>query len=124
MSTPVSKNFQIRITPREAPYASLSATSKNFVEIITFTSVDDENEPSSPVSVLPQPASDVLQVSNVGSGLKSIRLFAATGEQVVNVNCDGTRRELDVRDLPTGMYLLLVDDYLGRTFRHPVVIQR
>ncbi len=124
VSTPVSKNFQIRITPREAPYASLSATSKNFVEIITFTSVDDENEPSSPVSVLPQPASDVLQVSNVGSGLKSIRLFAATGEQVVNLSCDGTRREVDVRDLPQGVYLMLADDYLGRTFRHPVVIQR
>lgn len=124
VSTPVSKNFQIRITPREAPYAAVASTSKTFVEIVTFTSVDDEVEPASPVSVVPQPASDVLLVSNIGSGLKMLRLFAATGEQVYSEQCDGTRRELDVQALPSGLYILLTEDYLGRTFRQRVLIQR
>jgi hypothetical protein len=124
VSTPVSKNYQIRITPREAPYTSISATSPNFVEIVTFTHVDDIAESASPITATPQPASDVLRISNVGSGLKMLRLFASSGEQVHAERCDGTRRELDVRSLPSGVYLLMTEDYLGRTFRQRVIIQR
>lgn len=124
VSTPISKNYQIRITPREAPYSGITSTTKSFVEIVTFTGVDDEIVAPSPVSVLPQPAQDVLFISNVGSGLRQVLLFAATGEQVVALRCDGTRRELDVRDLPNGIYVLLIEDYLGRSFRHRIVINR
>lgn len=124
VSTPVSKNYQIRITPREAPYAGITATSTAYVEIVTFTHVDEIAEDRSPVTAAPQPASDVLRVSNVGSGLKMLRLFASTGEQVLSERCDGTRRELDVRNLPSGVYVLMTEDYLGRTFRQRVLIQR
>jgi hypothetical protein len=124
VSTPVSKNYQIRITPREAPYTSISATSPNFVEIVTFTHVDDIAESASPITATPQPASDVLRISNVGSGLKMLRLFASSGEQVHAERCDGTRRELDVRNLAQGIYVLITEDYLGRTFRQRVIIQR
>ena len=122
VSTPISKNYQIRITPREAPYTGITSTTTSLVEIVTFTGVDEEVLAPSPVSVVPQPAQDVLFVSNVGSGLRQVRLFASTGEQVAIVRCDGTRREIDVRDLPNGMYIVLVEDYLGRSFRHRVVV--
>jgi len=124
VSTPVSNSYQIRITPREAPYTSITATSTAFVEIVTFTNVDEIAEDLSPVTATPQPATDVLRVSNVGSGLKMLRLFASTGEQVMWQQCDGTRRELDVRSLSSGMYVLMTEDYLGRTFRQRVLIQR
>ncbi|MEY3385892.1 MAG: hypothetical protein RIR53_703 [Bacteroidota bacterium] len=124
VSTPVSKNFQIRITPREAPYTALSSTSPTFVEIVTFTSVDDGHEDPSPVSIMPQPAADVLSIVNVGSGLRSIRMFASSGQQVLHQTADGTRRELDVSGLAMGLYVVMIEDQLGRTFTHRVIIGR
>ncbi|MBU3698844.1 MAG: T9SS type A sorting domain-containing protein [Candidatus Kapabacteria bacterium] len=124
VSTPVSKNFQIRISPREAPYMALSSTSPTFVEIVTFTSVDDQPEEMSPVSIMPQPAGDVLSIVNVGSGLRSIRMFAATGQQVLWQAADGTRRELDVSGFAAGLYVVVIEDQLGRTFTHRVIVDR
>ncbi|MBU3742019.1 MAG: hypothetical protein FGM24_06995 [Candidatus Kapabacteria bacterium] len=124
VSTPVGRDYRIRITPREAQYAGLATSSTSTVEIITFVvSVAAATVPS-PANVLPLPATDVLHVSNLGSGLRHVRMFAPSGELVIDEQCSGTRRTIDVQQLAAGTYIVLVQDYLGRTFTHKAVIQR
>jgi hypothetical protein len=124
VSTPVGPDDRIRITPREMQYTCLATSSSSAVEIVTFVvSVASASAPS-PVSVIPLPATDVLHASNVGSGLRFIRQFAAGGELVIDEPCTGTRHTIDVQHLAAGRYIVLVQDYLGRTYAHQAVIQR
>ena len=123
-STPIGKDYRIRITPREAQYADVAVTSPQSVEIIDFTTGVARDEQPSPVSIMPQPANDALTLVNVGSGIRTVQLFSPTGELLSEESGSGTRRTINVQHLAPGTYIVRVQDYLGRVFTHQAVILR
>lgn len=123
VSVPVTKDYRIRITPRNTEFASLQLTGSQFVEIVALTDVQEDNvQYGSAVTAYPQPATSELYLENFGSGIRTIRMYAMSGEQVLFVPSTGTRATLDVQQLPTGVYTIMVEDYLGRVHRVRAVV--
>jgi hypothetical protein len=118
VSVPVTKDYRIRITPRNTEFASLQQTGSQFIEIVALTNVaEDTVEFGSAVTAYPQPATSELQLENFGSGIRSVRMFSISGEQVLFMQTSGTRATIDVQQLPAGAYAIIVEDYIGRVHR-------
>ncbi|MBM4179032.1 MAG: T9SS type A sorting domain-containing protein [Ignavibacteria bacterium] len=123
VSVPVTKDYRIRITPRNTEFASLQQTGSQFVEIVALTDVAEEHiESVSAVTAYPQPATSELHLENFGSGIRTIRMYAISGEQVLFMQTSGTRATIDVQQLPSGIYTMMVEDYLGRVHRVRAVL--
>jgi len=123
VSVPVTKDYHIRITPRSTEFASLQQTGSQFVEIVALTYVaEDHIEYGSAVTAYPQPATSELHLENFGSGIRTIRMYAISGEQVLSMQTSGTHATIDVQQLPSGVYTMMVEDYLGRVHRVRAVL--
>lgn len=124
VTVPVTKDYHIRITPRNTEFASLQVTGSQFVEIVALTDVREDNiEYGSAVTTYPQPATSELHLENFGSGIRTIRMYAMSGEQVLFMQTSGTRATLDVQQLPAGVYTVIVEDYLGRMHREKAMVR-
>ena len=122
VSVPVTKDYRIRITPRNAEFASLQQTGSQFIEIVALTDVAEETvEFGSAVTAYPQPATSELHLENFGSGIRTVRMYSISGEQVLYKETSGTRATIDVQQLPAGAYAIIVEDYLGRVHRAKAV---
>jgi hypothetical protein len=122
VSVPVTKDYRIRITPRNAEFASLQQTGSQFIEIVALTDVADASaEYGDAVTAYPQPATSVLHLENFGSGIRTVRMYSISGEQVLYKETSGTRTTIDVQQLPAGAYAIIVEDYLGRSHSVKVV---
>lgn len=78
-----------------------------------------EVEPEQQLQVFPNPATDVLTVRSE-SNLKHLELLDALGRSVLSRTASASQLQLDISDLPTGIYLLRATDG-QRVFSEQVV---
>jgi hypothetical protein len=72
-----------------------------------------EEEPPSGVSVFPNPTSGVLHVVNFGESAITYEFVSSTGQVCLSGQFSDEYNQIDVSDLATGMYVLMVRDELG-----------
>jgi len=121
----LGKEYHVRIVSREPQFAEVADEGIQNIEITGISSVNDYAvDAPSPVSVYPQPALDNVHVENIGSGITSIAMYSTSGELALSRIMRGTKAQLDVRLLSAGMYTVVTEDYLGRTFRSALLINR
>lgn len=120
---PEGMNYHVRLTPREAEHANLATTGSANIEITYTVSVDD-SELAPIVAVYPQPAFESVTVHNPYSGLKRVHIFSITGELVQSIECSEARVTINVSEFETGIWMLALEDNLGRTYIQPFIKQR
>ena len=72
--------------------------------LLHFRGVTDVNEDANRLSVYPNPAHD--QITIQGEGLKSVILFAITGQMLLQEDAQGSCTHLSVDGLAPGLYLI------------------
>lgn len=77
---------------------------------IMITSTDDELLAEQPVRIFPNPATDWLRVSAPGSTQPTYVLRNALGQVVLSGQASANVFDLDVNDLPSGVYFLAIDE--------------
>jgi ELWxxDGT repeat protein len=64
--------------------------------------------------IFPNPAQTVVNVQNLkGKNIKSLRIHDASGKLVTNVLSNKNKVEVDVQNLPTGLYFLIISTDTG-----------
>ena len=76
------------------------------------------------LTLAPNPSSDRVIVSGLGTGNWQHRLFDPRGRQVLQRTSQGDRLVMDVSDLPPGPYLLQSSQALGQVTNRLVVTGR
>ena len=77
------------------------------------------------IRVFPNPADDVLYVDLSNAGIQSVGLYDLLGRAVTDV-CDTPQQgiaEINVRNLPAGVYVLRVTDDIGREYHRKIVVK-
>ncbi|MCF8256318.1 MAG: T9SS type A sorting domain-containing protein [Flavobacteriales bacterium] len=92
------------------------------VSVIALDSIQDGAEEYGDLrfSVFPNPATDMIRIE-AQQHLGSVRLSDMLGREVYGRDAQGRSHTLDLRHLPTGIYLLQVTDLQGRTSFQRVV---
>ncbi len=90
-----------------------------------ITTLDDPIEPSSGISVFPNPAKEGITVSSHSGEIRSLVMYDVWGKQMeapLRSSINGTAIELDLSGIPTGVYLLHIETATGteveRIIRH------
>ncbi|MTI20337.1 T9SS type A sorting domain-containing protein, partial [Fulvivirga sp. RKSG066] len=78
-------------------------------EVMTVTGLGDKMEEAS-VRLYPNPASDVITVSNIRSEVKLIRLIGMKGQVLKQIESPQSEVKIDVSDLKNGTYMLIIND--------------
>jgi hypothetical protein len=75
--------------------------------------------------VYPNPASEYITVNNYNSLLKKAVVFDATGRtvKIVSVNPDDTERQINIRDLKNGIYIIELTDTENKITKAKISIQ-
>ena len=74
----------------------------------------NENESSIRRTVFPNPARTFIKISDNGSGEQvSVRIYSLLGEMVLSQNNIDVRTALDIGALPSGQYLMKIEDSKG-----------
>ncbi len=80
---------------------------------------------SSNVSVYPNPASEFLLLDfEEGAKLHTVKLYSLDGRLMKELNINGSRIALNISDLQSGNYLILLEDEKGNIIRKKVQIIR
>ena len=91
----------------------------SYVSIFTTAIVTSVDNPKSADLVLyPNPASDVLRVEGVD--VASLKIYNISGQLVKEIH---NSREISVKDIKTGLYIVAVSDRNGNELRELVVIK-
>ncbi len=86
----------------------------------TFT-ITGIREPSTPgMKIFPNPVYDELTIENSGNGIKSLSIYDLYGKQVMNRKYSSQIVKLNVKDLPSGVYLVQLK-YGGRQVKQVIV---
>lgn len=109
-TVPAGTDYQIRITALDRP-VEVYDVSVAFVTIVDGATSVDEVENTN-ITALPNPAGSVLHVSSVFE-VHRIRLFAITGEGVLDHSTVGKGMSLDVSSVLPGSYVLYVESDAG-----------
>lgn len=94
---------------------SLSSLAFKNLEVTTPLSATSQNAVSA--MVYPNPTTSTIHVQLVNDTVKQVQLFDFTGKMLRNT----TRTEMDLRDIPTGVYLLKIESNTGIVETHRVV---
>ena len=73
------------------------------------------------LKIYPNPASSNVTISNSNT-IKNISIYTIHGAKVLDINPDVKWKQLDISQLTSGIYLILVRDDLGNTFSQKVVV--
>jgi hypothetical protein len=82
-----------------------------------------ENGARSGVAVYPNPADDVLNVVNFGEETVTYQLVSSTGQVCMNGQFADTYNQIDVSQLATGMYILMVSSEEGELLSSERIIK-
>lgn len=98
----VDKNFQ-QFAYYKLSQVDFDGTTKVFEDDIKYVKVLGETK----ISVYPNPTSSKIFINLDGYALTEIRLTDMMGKQVKSISANGSsRKELDLSDLPRGIYML------------------
>lgn len=102
--------------------AGVAAYSDSVDLVIDFTaSVNQIKDPVS-VSIVPNPASDYIQISMTGIESASLKMVDVFGSTVLKENI-GSTKKLNVSDFNSGIYFLVFDVPGRKTFTRKVIIR-
>lgn len=123
VSVPEGSGYDIVIRSRDGNevVASDQTRDKRVTILKLAVSVAEERAPI-PCEVMPNPASQSLYVASENE-LQEVQLFAASGEQVLREPVNALGARIDVQQLPSGVYVMVVVTAHG-TVTRPVIIQR
>ncbi len=107
-------------------YGSLSFAYKNGIacgSALTFPSaISGEQAGVGNIVVYPNPINDEFAISGLMSGVFRMRLLDVTGRIVLKLEIDKIQDRIDVRELHSGVYVLIVEDEVGRRYQQAVSI--
>lgn len=86
-------------------------------------SINEENVEDGNVRIYPNPAVDHIIIETNYYPVNVI-MKDLTGRKVYEYSVSQTQNKLDVRNVPTGVYLLQLRDALGRVSNHKIIIAR
>ena len=70
------------------------------------TSINNTNNPTNNITVYPNPAKDNITIQNSNNEKMTVTLYNFQGQIVKTVNVDSYPYTMDVKGMPTGMYML------------------
>lgn len=85
------------------------------LEVTTTLSAISQNTVSA--MVYPNPTTSIIHVQLVNDTIKQVQLYDFTGKMIQNTS----HTEMDLRDVPTGVYLLKIESNTGKVETHRVV---
>ncbi len=91
--------------------------SVSYSEQLTFeeTTTDvDEVETLSLMSIYPNPVSNTLTIDSRSTEILDARIFNANGIILKSIVLHGQRNEIDIKDLSSGMYFIMIDDQIEK----------
>jgi hypothetical protein len=104
--------------------AATGATSNNLIFIDTFSvtnNLSNDNFSTIDFSVYPNPANDVVNVSNSSNAIIStIEMTDLNGRVVKNVTLNATEGQINISDLSTGVYMMNVTSDQGSSIKKVV----
>ncbi|NJN77003.1 MAG: T9SS type A sorting domain-containing protein [Saprospiraceae bacterium] len=87
-------------------------------EYTSIIRIENNDFNAKPVSVYPNPVKDILIIENaIGSAI----LYNSTGQQIRQFNITSNRFEVNLDDLPTGLYNLRIAKSDGKVVTKQVV---
>jgi len=73
---------------------------------VNVVGLEESSAPVYLLRVFPNPANDQVSVSSITGAISDISLFSSTGNLVIQVKPGGREAQLNLSDLPKGMYSL------------------
>jgi hypothetical protein len=90
------------------------------VQLVVIVGVD-ENPTGEYIMVYPNPATDLLRISNTTGNISHITLTNAIGQIVVNEVVNAPNVKVDVSNLPTGVYFANIETAKGTATQKVIV---
>ncbi len=69
-----------------------------------------KNDASDQIKLHPNPAKDIITISNLKTSIRSIQLFSTNATKVIEKKAKSSKVELDVSSLPNGIYMIVIID--------------
>jgi hypothetical protein len=94
-------------------FSNMKLLPRNNNDMVLATSVKSA-ESSTGLRLHPNPASNKIKITVGNSGKHQIKVLNSLGRQMMVLQIEGMETELDIRNLPAGIYHLSVSDAQGK----------
>ena len=108
-----SGNYKCRVTKT----ATGCYKSSNSIPV-TITCKENNNESQNELTVYPNPANQNIAIQTNFIGENTITIFDAVGNNVMQMNTTETLLEINISNLPSGMYSVLLQNANGQSSTH------
>jgi hypothetical protein len=71
-----------------------------------YSGIYDITSNQSAIGLYPCPATNYIRLQNIPDGSTNIRIFNLGGVELININLSSVSQQIDVSELPRGMYIL------------------
>jgi hypothetical protein len=89
----------------------LPNTSYSAASVSRNAHVNEFTDGKSTVNIYPNPANDFINVEVInGHRVGTIRIYNTVGALVKSIDMNGSEKEINISELPTGLYIISIED--------------